>query len=416
MDFTDIDYTASEENIKANGGPGDWKGANPFEPDYRVNPYPVINALRENDPVNLTPVNTWRISRFEDINLILKKAKTSQTLSNGVSPGFDPLDQRGSFLDFMLNKDGEEHARLRQMVVKSLNMKTVRTMEGAVEQTVKEVFDQALKNGAMDIIEDLACVVPSRMVCAIMGIPDQDRELFDALTASRTNGFFGRFLAPDVQERTRQAGNDMAIYFEDLIGKRRDNLGEDLVSQLIRSADENDSISDYDLVVQAIGLITAGYETTIGLIGNGIRALLEHPDQLKLFRENPTTINAAIEEGLRYDNPIHFVWRVLDEPFEVGGKTLPKDAVLWLNIAAANHDPRRFDNPEKFELLRKNNTNISFGGGAHFCLGNQLARMEARHALREFALRTQHLTVQAGEISWSHSFFRVMAKYPVTFT
>ena len=411
-----VDFTSHEENVAANGGPGDWAGVNPFEPDYRVNPYPKINALREKEPVNLTPANTWRISRFDDINHVLRNAKTSQTLSNGTSPGFNPLDDRGSFHDFMLNKDGEKHARLRQLVVRSLNMKTVKKMEGSVEQTVKEIMDKAMAEGGLDLIKDMAMVIPSRMVCSIIGIPEEDREMFDLLTAQRTNAFFGRFLPEENQRLTAKAGNDMADYFEELIRKRRKNPGEDLVSELLLSAKQDSEISEYDLISQTIGLVIAGFETTIGLIGNGTRALLENPDQLQILRDNPKRVNAAIEEGLRYDTPVHFIWRVLTEPFEVGGKTLPKDAVLWLHLAAGNRDPRRFDDPDTFNILRQKNTNVSFGGGAHFCLGNQLARMEARHALLEFSDRTKGITVTPGDIIWSPSFFRVMGHYPLNFS
>ena len=412
----EVDFTSYEENIAANGGPGDWRGLNPFEPDYRENPYPGINALRESDPVNLTPVNTWRISRFDDISNVLRNAKTSQTLSNGVSPGFNPLDNRGSFHDFMLNKDGAEHARLRQLAVRSLNMKTIKKMEQSVIETVDEIMEKALANGGLDVIKDMAMVIPSRMVCSIIGIPEEDREMFDSLTALRTNGFFGRFLPEEVQKLTSQAGNDMADYFERLFKDRLKNPSDDLVSELIHAAKDDSSITIDDLIVQAIGICIAGFETTIGLIGNGTRALLEHPDQLALLREDQTKVNAAIEEGLRYDTPVHFIWRVLTEPFEIGGKLLPKDAVLWLGLASANRDPRRFESPDTFNILRQKNANLSFGGGAHFCLGNQLARMEARHAFVNFSERTKNLKVTPGEIVWSPSFFRVMGHYPVTFS
>ena len=412
----ELEYTAYDENKAAYGGEGDWCEVNPFDPNYRDDPYPGLNALREKDPVNLTPLNTWRISRFEDVGNILRNAKTSQTLSNGVSPSFNPLDDRGSFREFMLNKDRQEHAKLRQLVVRSLNMKTVKKMENAVVETVTEIMDKALTDGGFDLIKDMAMVIPSRMVCSIIGIPEEDREQFDLLTAQRTNGFFGRFLPRDIQESTAGAGNEMADYFEDLVVKRQKNPSDDLISELLLSAKADHSISVDDIVVQAIGVCIAGFETTIGLIGNGSRALLENPDQLKLLRNDPTNINAAIEEGLRYDTPVHFIWRVLEEPFEVGGKLLPKDAVLWLQLAAANRDPRRFDDPDTFDILRKKNANFSFGGGAHFCLGNALAKMEGRHALTQFSERTKNLNITAGDIVWSPSFFRVMGNYPVTFS
>jgi cytochrome P450 len=394
---------------------GDWCGADPFAPDFRDDPYPALHRLRERDPVNLTPVGTWRISRYDDVAAIFRKAKTSQTLADGTAPNFDPLDRRGSFLEFMLNKDDPEHLRLRRLAVQSLGPSTVRQMEGEVIKTVTETLDRALDRGGMEIIRDMAHLVPSRMVCQIMGVPERDRELFNEWTAARTNAFFARFLPPEVQQRTRDAGCAMADYFEALVKERRKNLGEDMISALIRAEEEGDKLLDGELVVQAIGIIIAGYETTIGLIGNGMRAFIDHPDQMEKLRNEPALINNAIEECLRYDTPILFNWRVMAEPFEIGGKLLPADAVIWPMLGSANRDPARFPEPDRFDIARKDVQHQAFGGGIHFCLGNQLARMEARHAISQFAQRTRGLRVEPGKLEWSHSFFRVMASLPITF-
>ncbi|TDU32167.1 hypothetical protein DFR24_1556 [Panacagrimonas perspica] len=394
---------------------GDWCGADPFAPNFRDDPYPSLHALRARDPVNLTPVNTWRISRYDDVATIFRKAKTSQTLADGTAPNFDPLDTRGSFLEFMLNMDDPEHQRLRRLAMQSLGPNTVRQMEDEVKKTVEQTLDKALAQGGMEIIQDMAHLVPSRMVCQIMGIPESDRELFNEWTGARTNAFFARFLPPDVQQRTRDAGNAMADYFENLVRERRGNLGNDLISALIRAEAEGDKLRDGELVVQAIGIIVAGYETTIGLIGNGTRAFLDHPEQLALLREDPGLINNAIEECLRYDTPILFNWRVLQEPFEVSGKILPADAVLWMMLGSANRDPARFPEPDRFDIRRRDVAHQAFGGGVHFCLGNALARMEARHAIGQFALRTKGIEIRQGKLEWSHSFFRVMAQLPITF-
>lgn len=394
---------------------GDWCGADPFEAGFRDNPYPALHGLRERDPVNLTPVGTWRISRYDDVARIFREAATSMTLSNGESPNFDPLDRRGSFLEFMLNKDDPEHQRLRRLAAISLNHKTTRLMEDEVRLTVTQAMDDALARGGMDVIPDMAHNVPSRMVCKIMGIPEEDREKFNGWTAARTNAFFAKFLPPEVQQRTRDAGHAMADYFEALLAERRRNLGDDLISTMIRANEEADQLSDDTLVIQAIGIIIAGYETTIGLIGNGMRALLDHPDQLEKLRQKPELIDNAVNECLRYDTPILFNWRVLKEPFEVGGKTLPKDAVIWQMLAAANRDPARFEHPDVFDIERRNVAHQSFGGGIHHCIGNSLARMEARHALLEFAERTKGLRIEQGPLEWSHSFFRVMASLPLSF-
>lgn len=395
---------------------GDWCGADPFAPDFRDNPYPALHRLRARDPVNLTPVGAWRISRYDDVADIFKNAKTSQTLSDGTAPNFDPLDKRGSFLEFMLNKDGPEHRRLRNMAMQSLGgARMVRQMEDEVQQTVSLTMDAALAQGGMEIVEDMASLVPSRMMCHIMGVPMADRPLFNEWTAARTNAFFARFLPPEVQQRTRDAGEAMADYFEALVRERRKQPGDDLVSSLIRAEEKGDTLGDVELAVQAIGIIIAGYETTIGLISNGLRAFLDHPDQLDLLRKDPSLIRNAIEECLRYDTPILFNWRVLAEPWEASGRLLPADSVLWMMLGSANRDPERFTDPDRFDIQRQDVGHQAFGGGVHFCLGNQLARMEARHAITEFAKRTEGMEIRQGEIEWSHSFFRVMAKLPITF-
>ncbi|MGQ0621729.1 MAG: cytochrome P450 [Panacagrimonas sp.] len=394
---------------------GDWCGADPFAPEFRDDPYPLLHRLRERDPVNLTPVNTWRISRYDDVSAIFRKAKTSQTLADGSAPNFDPLDRRGSFLEFMLNMDGPEHVRLRRLALQSLGHNTARQMEAEVEASVTQSMDDALHRGGMEIVENLARYVPSRMMCRIMGVPLEDRDLFNEWTAARTNAFFARFLPPEVQQRTRDAGNAMADYFEALVKVRRKNLGDDLLSALIRAEEQGDKLRDGELVIQAIGIIIAGYETTIGLISNGLRAFLDHPQQLQLLRDNPALINNAVEECLRYDTPILFNWRILKEPYEVSGKRLPADAVLWMMLGSANRDPGRFPEPDRFDIERSDVDHLAFGGGVHFCLGNQLARMEARHALGQFANRTAGLRIEQGTLQWSHSFFRVMAQLPITF-
>lgn len=394
---------------------GDWCGADPFEAGFRDDPYPALHGLRDRDPVNLTPVGTWRISRYDDVAKVFRQAKISMTLSNGESPNFDPLDKRGSFLEFMLNKDDPEHLRLRRLAMLTLNAKTARLMEDEVRLTVAEAMDAALARGGMDIVPHMAHNVPSRMVCKIMGIPECDREKFNEWTAARTNAFFAKFLPPEVQQRTRDAGEAMADYFEALLPERRKNLGDDLISTMIRANDDADQLSDDALVIQAIGIIIAGYETTIGLIGNGMRALIDHPAQMQKLRERPELIDNAVNECLRYDTPILFNWRVLSEPFEIGGKTLPTDAVIWQMLAAANRDPARFEDPDRFDIERKDVAHQSFGGGVHHCVGNALARMEARHAFGAFVERTRGLRIEKGRLEWSHSFFRVMASLPISF-
>ena len=394
---------------------GNWVGADFFDPDFRDDPYPKLAHLRETEPVNLTPVGTWRISRYDDVKAIFTDAPTSMTEMHGDSPNFDPLDKKGSFLEFVLNKDGDAHRRLRMLVQKSFGVNTVKLMEEEVEKTVSAALDKALAAGGMDVIPALAHEVPSRMICQIMGVPMKDRQMFNEWTAARTNAFFAKFLPPDVQERTRAAGAAMEDYFRALIAERKKNLGDDLLSSMIQASEGGERFSDDELIIQAIGVIVAGYETTIGLLGNGTRAFVEHPDQLSTLRKNPELVSNAIDECLRYDTPILFNWRVLEQPYEVSGVTLPAEAVIWQLLSAANRDPARFANPDRFDIQREDVAHQSFGGGPHFCLGNQLAKMEARYVFSALAQRTKDINIKAGNLEWSHSFFRVMASYPIEF-
>ncbi|MEM9726326.1 MAG: cytochrome P450 [Pseudomonadota bacterium] len=394
---------------------GDWRGADPFEPNFRDDPYTALNRLREVDPVNLTPVGPWRISKFADVNQAFRAAKTSQTLSTGEAPNFDPLDRRGSFLEFMLNQDGDIHHRLRGLVQKAFRPRTVRRMEQAVEEAVDHALEAALRDGGMEVIEAMARYVPSSMICRIMGVPDEDRPKFIAWTAARTNAFFARFLPEEVRAVTRAAAEEMADYFDDMVRARRKDPQDDLVSELIAAEVEGQRLTDEEITVQSIGVITAGFETTIGLIGNGVRAFVEHPAQMAALRENPKLIGKAVNECLRFDTPVLFNWRVLEEPFVFSGRELPADSVLWLMLGSANRDPEQFADPDVFDIERRDPGLVSFGGGPHICLGNHLAKMEATHAFRALAQRTAGIEIRAEPVEWSPSFFRVMDAYRISF-
>ncbi len=393
----------------------DWAGANPLSPEFRDDPYPALHQLRERDPINLSPIGTWRITRYDDVAQVFKHAPTSMTLPDGSNPNFDPLDRRGSFNDFLLNKDGDEHMRLRRLVVKAFTRRALDKIQFEIDEAVASALDRAVRDGGMDVVHDLALYVPSRMICRIMGVPEADRLQFTEWTAARTSAFFARFLPEEVKQRVRDAGSAMADYFDALAKERRKNLGDDLLSELIRAEEDGDRLREGELTVQAVGLLVAGFETTIGLIGNGLRAFIEHPRQMQVLRDRPELLDNAVEECLRYDAPILFNWRILTEDYEFGGRTLPRDAVLWPMLGAANRDPARFPDPDRFDIEREDVAHQSFGGGTHFCLGHQLARMEARSAIGAFIRQVETPRIDYHGLAWSQSFFRVLGKMPVAF-
>ncbi|MFT4571938.1 MAG: cytochrome P450 [Hyphomicrobiaceae bacterium] len=392
----------------------DWAGCDPLSAEFRDDPYPFLHHLRETDPVNLTPLGTWRVSRFDDIDELLRNGPVSQTNAEGINPMFDPKDRSpGSFVDFMLNKDDEVHARLRRLVFKAFTRRAVAAMEAQVEQTVDAAITKGLAEGGLDVIQDLALPVPATMICKVLGVPDSDLDQFTEWTQARTNAFFAAMLPPEVCEKARQAGESLAAYFDDLIAERRKNLGDDLLSELIRVEEDGEKLSAGEIVPQVVGLLVAGFETTIGLIGNGTRALIDHPAEKAKLLKNPALIDDAVEECLRYDSPILMIWRVLTQPFTLGGTTIPEGAVVWPMLASGNRDPLVNPDPDRFDITRKNIQYHSFGGGSHFCLGHQLAKMEARIAIGELIRRAPSLRVETEGVEWSDSFFRVYGKLPV---
>ncbi len=407
----------SEETSPLGGSQGpDWAGCDPLSPEFRENPHPFLKHLRETDPVNQTPLGTWRISRFADIDEVLRKAPTSQTNAEGVNPLFDPEDRSpGSFVDFMLNQDGERHARLRKLVYKTFTRRAVAAMRAQVEETVDHAISKALRDGGLDVIADLALPVPASMICKVLGVPDEDRRQLEAWTQARTNAFFAAMLPPEIRKTTREAGEALAAYFDELIADRRKQPGDDLLSELIRVEEDGERLRADELVPQVVGLLIAGFETTIGLIGNGTRALIDHPAERAKLRADPSRIENAIEECLRYDPPILMIWRVLTEPYTIGGKELPEGAVIWPMLASGNRDPAANPDPDRFDVTRQRIKHLSFGGGSHFCLGHQLARMEAQIAIGELMRRAPELEINESATEWSDSFFRVYGKLPVRF-
>src|SRR6185295_2274237 len=185
---------------------------------------------------------------------------------------------------------------------------------------------------------------------------------------------------------------------------------------LIRAEEEGDRLDGNELISQAIGLLIAGFETTIGLIGNGVRALIQHPRELAKLRAHPELIASAVEECLRFDGPIVLTARVLHEDAVFGGKLIPKNTRIWGVLAAANRDPEMFPDPDRFDIERKPNDHLAFGGGAHYCLGAHLARIEAQMAIGSLVARADGLSLDSDTVEWGLSLFRVPGRLPVHFT
>jgi cytochrome P450 len=390
-----------------------WLGANPFDPAVRNDPYPALARLRETAPVNETPVGFWRLTRYADVDRLLHDVPAGVRTTDGRLPGVDEM--RSTQRLFMLQQDAPTHTRLRKLVSHGFTPRAVNGWRTDIERVVDECLTRVARAGRMDVIADLALPVPSTLICQMMGVPVADRARFTEWTAKATFGLAAGVAPPEIIEEATVAAMSLAGYFQDLVAERREHLTDDLLSALIRAEEAGDRLDPLELLSQAIGLLIAGFETTIGLIGNGVRQLILHPAELARLRAQPDLIASAVEECLRFDGPIILTARVLHADVEFDGITLRKDTKVWGMLAAANRDPARFPHPDRFDVGRTPNEHLAFGGGPHYCLGAHLARVEAQVAIGELVRRFDDLRLESETVEWGPSLFRVPGRLPITF-
>lgn len=397
---------------------------NPFDPEFRKNPYPTYHRLLVEDPVQEGPLGGLVLSRYADCTAMLRDPRASsdfrksdnfrqQALDQGLD--YDALlEENRSFLSL----DPPDHTRLRGLVNKAFTPKVVEGLKPRIHEIVTELLDEALERGTVDIMEDYAYPLPVAIICDMLGVPFEDNVRFRAWTKAAARSLDPDELLSKEEQGARQATFDaFDEYFEDLIKKRRADPKDDLISALIAAEDDGAKLSHEELVSTCILILIAGHETTVNLIGNGTLQLLRHEDQQDLLRARPEIIKSAVEELLRFDPPVQLTARLGLEDIPVGDKVLKKGQQALLLIGAANRDPEQFPDPQRLDLLRAENRHIAFGMGIHFCLGAPVARVEGQTAIGELISRTTKLEFLADEPRYNENLvLRGLAELPVRLT
>ena len=275
----------------------------------------------------------------------------------------------------MLFADPPDHTRLRRLVSRAFTPQRVEALRVAVQTIVDDLLDDIGQSQEIDIVESLAFPLPVTVIGELLGVPPADRAGFQPLVAAGVAA-----LDPTADnaslDRALAVQDQMAAYFVELVAERRQRPQDDLLSGLVAARDEGDTLSDDEVIGTAILLFAAGFETTTNLIGNGLLALLRHPDQLERWRSDPTLARTGVEELLRWDSPVQLNGRTALVPAEVAGQHLDPGDFVTILAAGANRDPARFADPEVLDIGRADNAALSFGSGIHHCLGAALARME----------------------------------------
>jgi cytochrome P450 len=376
---------------------------NPLAPEYIRDPYPYYARLRTTDPMHVTQFGPFVASRHAEASLVLRDKRFGKDFVERTIRRYGPKIMEEpifrSMSHWMLQQDPPDHTRLRGLVVKAFTARRVEDMRPRIQQIVDETLDRMAPQGRMDLIEDFAFRLPVTIICDMLGIPEEHRELF--YKGSREGG---RLLDPVPLSREEieqaNAGNAMSqMYFQQLFELRRRSPGDDLTTQLVQAEEDGSKLSNEELTANIILLFGAGHETTVNLIGNGLLALHRNPDQLALLKANPGLITNAVEEFLRYDSSVQLAGRVALEDIEdLGGKKIPRGESVFCLLGSANRDPAVFpDRPDQLDITRPNVRPLSFGGGIHFCLGAQLARIEAEIAISTLLRRLPDLRLDDAE-------------------
>ncbi|MCQ4043126.1 cytochrome P450 [Streptantibioticus rubrisoli] len=385
--------------------------------DFVRDPYPVYAALRERGPVHRVRIpegaEAWLVVGYEAGRAALTDPRLSKQWKMAAadfpltSPAAGP---------HMLNSDPPDHARLRKLVVREFTTRRVQGLAPRVQEITDGLLDTMLTapDGRTDLVESLSFPLPISVICELLGVPTLDRVAFRDWSNTALS-------ATDPAVRSA-AAQELTGYLERLLDGKRRHPGDDLMSALIRTTDEDgDRLSPDELRGTAWLLLVAGHETTVNLISNGVLALLTHPGQLAALRADFTLIDNAVEEMLRWDGPVETpTYRFTTEPCEVGGTVIPGDGQLVLvALADADRDPDRFPEPNRFDIRRPAGGHIAFGHGIHYCLGAPLARLEARIAIRTLLERCPDLALDAdpAALAWRDGMLiRGPRRLPVRFT
>jgi cytochrome P450 len=327
----------------------------------------------------------------------------------------DPMAAAMQAMRPFLFRDPPDHTRLRGLVAKAFTPKVVESMRAGTEQVVDELLDAALDAGRVDLLEEFAYPLPVRVICDLLGVPLDDQDRFKVWSDALARGLDPDFLlSQEVIDARGEAVLQFSQYFFELLAERRRHPGEDLLSGLVQVEDQGTVLNEGELLSTCILLLVAGHETTVNLISGGTLALLEHPDQLVRFRDDPAVQRSGIEEMLRYVSPVQLTGRALLEDMELDGVALRAGDFAMLLIASGNHDPVQFDDPERFDVARTPNNHLGFGFGIHHCLGAPLARMETQVALTALVRRAPDLALATDRVRYKHNIvLRGMESLPV---
>lgn len=402
---------------------------NPCPDLLQQNPYPVYHEYRCQDPVHLgmpprpEHEESWYLFRYDDVAAALK----NRTLINNrlkaahALPCSAPLLERESlwqvFSKWPLLIDPPDHTRIRSSVSKAFTRSAISVLAPFIQETTDRLIDEVISRGQMDLVRDLATPLPIVVISRLLGIRIENPEQFRTWSKSVADATdMGQ--SPDVYDKAMHLMKGIVAQLRDEFRDKRRQPEADLVSSLLASMEGGEGIDEDELISLCTMLMFAGQETTIDAIGNSVLALLQHPDQMQLLRDDPGLLPGAVEELLRFNSPVQMSSiRVAAEEVNIGNRQLHKGDHVMAVLGAANRDPERFEDPDRLDIMRTIGTrDVIFGQGIHICLGAHLARMEIQIVLGTLLRRLRSIQLQSKQLHWrSNVVFRGLTSLPVSF-
>ena len=394
---------------------------NILQPEVLADPYPFYHRLRSEAPIHWDARHGWVLSRHSDVVAALRDPRmsaeraglTTEWIPEPVRPALEPAVR--AFGRQMLFLDPPDHTRLRGLVNKAFTPRAVERVRQRVVEIVGELLDPLQHDGYMDVIRDFAFPLPVIVIAGKMGVPAEDREQFTQWTFDLGALIDGNSLTFTSALEALQGVTALMDYFRAIIADHQAHPRDDLLQGLITAEERGTRLDEDELLGNCMLLLAAGHGTTMHLIGNGLLALLRHPDQLQRLRDEPSLAPSAVVELLRYDGPVQLTSRRALTEMAIGGQPIQVGENVVMVLGAANHDPAQFADPDRLDLARQDNRYVAFGHGIHYCVGAPLAQLEAQIALTMLAQRFPGLALATEEPQWDRSLvFRGLQTFPVT--